>query len=133
MRTGKLMHKDGGRHKHTDWRFLFVWLVQTLAAAVFFLISLGAFVWCGWDLLFQLGWIPSPESVPALQKLELRIQGYKICHYIRMAADFFRTLCTNNYVFSVILLLISFLILVEAWALLLNRFAAAREIRRYGI
>lgn len=127
------MRKDYGRHKHTDWRFLFVWLVQTSAAAAFFLILLGAFVLCGWGLLSHLGWIPGPEGVPALQNLEFYIQGYEICHYIRMAVDWFNTLCANNYSYGIILLLVLFLILVEAWAILLNRLAAAREIRRYDV
>ena len=127
------MRKDYGRHKHMNWRFLFVWLVQTSAAAVFFLISLGAFVLCGWGLLSHLGWVPDPEGVPALQSFELHIRGHEIYHYIKMAVDWFNALCTKNYSYCIILLLILFLILIEAWAMLLNRFTAAHEIRRYDI
>lgn len=127
------MRKDYGRHKRTDWRFLFVWLVQMSAAAVFFLSSLGAFVLCGWGLLSHLGWIPGPEGVLALQNLELHIQGFEIYYYIRIAVDWFKTLCSMNYSYCTILLLILFLILVEAWSILLNRFTAAYEIRRYDI
>lgn len=127
------MRKDYGRRKHMNWRFLFVWLVQMSAAAVFFLISLGAFVLCGWGLLSHLGWMPGPEGVPALQKLELQIRGHEIYYYIKMAVDWFNALCTKNYSYCTILLLIFFLILIEAWAALLNRLTAAREIRRYDI
>lgn len=127
------MRKDYGKHKHMNWRFLFVWLVQMSAAAVFFLISFGAFALCGWGLLSHLGWIPDPAGVPALQNLELQIYGHEIYHYIRMAVDWFKALCTKNYSYCTILLLILFLVLVEAWAILLNRLAAAHEIRRYDI
>ena len=125
------MRRDHGRHKHTDWRFAFVWLVQTSAAAVFFLISLGAFSLCGWGILSQLGWVPDPEEVPALQNLELHIQGHRLCHYVEIAVDWFKTLCTKNYSYCIIILLILFLILVEAWEILLSRLAAAYKIRRY--
>lgn len=127
------MRKDYGRHKHTNWRFLFVWLVQMSAAAAFFLISLGAFVLCRWGLFSRLEWIPGPEEIPAPQNLELHIQGHEICHDIRMAVDWFKTLCARYYSFCIILLLVLFLILVEAWAALLNRITAAGEIRRYDV
>lgn len=127
------MRKDYGRRRHTDWRFLFVWLVQMSAAAAFFLISLGAFVLCGWGLFSHLGWIPGPEGVPALQNLELCIHGQKLYYYVEVAVGFFDMLCTKNYSYCIILLLMSFLILAEAWEILLNRLAAACEIRRYGL
>lgn len=127
------MRKDYGKHRHMDWRFLFVWLVQMSAAAVFFLTTFGAFISCGWGLLSHLGWIPDPEGVPILQTLKLQIHGHEIYHYIRMAVDWFKSLCTKNYSYCTILLLILFLILIEAWAILLNRLAAAHEIRRYNI
>lgn len=119
-------------HKHTDWRFLLKWLVQTSAAAGFFLISLGAFVLCGWGLLSHLGWLPDLAGVSALQNLAPHIQSCRIYHYVKLAADWFEALCARNYSYCIILLLLSFLILVEAWAALFNRLAAAREIRRYG-
>lgn len=130
------MRKDYGRHKHTDWRFLFLWLVQTAAATVFFLISLGAFASCGWGILSHLGWIPDPEGVPALQNLVLHMQGHKVYHiylFLRRAIGFFQNLCTYGYVHSVILLLISFFIFAETLFVLLNRLAAICEIRRYDI
>lgn len=125
------MGKDYGRHKHTDWRFLFIWLVQTSAAAIFFLISLGAFVLCGWGILSHFGWIPGPEGVSALQNLEWYIQGHKIYHYIRIAVDCFQNLCINGYAPCIILWLILFFILIEALSVLFNRLTAACEIRRY--
>lgn len=127
------MRRDYGRHKHMDWRFLFIWLVQTFAATVFFLITLGAFVLCGWGILSHLGWVPGPEGVPSLQNLELYVQGRRICHYIQMAVACFQTLCSNGYAPCIILWLISFLILIEALSVLLNRLMAACEIRRYNI
>lgn len=116
-----------------DWRFLFVWLVQMSAAAVFFLISLGAFVLCGWGLFSHLGWIPGPEGISALQNLELHIRGHEIYYYIKIAVDWFKALCTKNYSYCIFLLLILFLVLVEAWAILLNRLTAASGTRRYDI
>lgn len=97
------MRKDYGRHKHMDWRFLFVWLVQISAAVGFFLISLGAFVLCGWGILSHLGWMPDPEGVSALQNLELYIQGHKIHYYVKMAVGCFQTLCASGYAHCVIL------------------------------
>lgn len=118
------MRKDYGRHKHTNWQFLFVWLVQTAASAVFFLVSLGAVALCGWGILSYLTWIPDPEGVSI-------IHSYKAYPHIEMAVGFFKTLCTKNYFGCVILLLILFIIFIEALSVLLNRLAAVREIRRY--
>ena len=127
------MRKDYGRHKHTDWRFLFVWLVQTSAAVGFFLVSITASALCGWGILSHLGWMPDPEGVPVLQDLELYIQGHKIYYYIKIAVSCFQTLCANGYAHCVILWLILFLILIESLSVLLNRLAAVFEIRRYDI
>lgn len=127
------MRKDYGRHKHMNWRFLFVWLVQTSAAVGFFLVSLAAFALCGWGILSHLGWMPDPEGVPALQDLELYIQGHKIYYYIKIAVSCFQALCANGYAHCVILWLILFLIFIEALSVLLNRLAAVCEIRRYDI
>lgn len=134
LRIGRLMRRDYGRHKHMDWRFFFVWIVQTSAATVFFLISLGALVLCGWGILSHFGWIPGPEGVPALQSLELYIQGHEIFHYIAVAVGCIQTFCTNGYyVHCVILLLVLILVFIEALSIFLNRLMAACEIRRYGI
>lgn len=127
------MRKDYGRHKHMDWRFLFVWLVQISAAVVFFLISLGAFALCSWGILSHLGWMTGPEGVPALQNFEWCIQGHKIFYYIEMAVGWFQTLCATGYAHCVILWLILLLILIEALFVLLNRVTAAGEIRRYNV
>lgn len=98
---------------------------------------LSDFTWCICIVrvgsFSHLGWIPDPEGVPALQNIELHIRGHQIYYYIRMAVDWVKTLCAKNYSFCIILLLILFLILVEAWATLLNRLTAAREVRRYDI
>lgn len=126
------MRKDYGRRKHMDWRFFFVWLVQTFAAIGFFLIALGAFVLCGWGIPSHLGWVPSPEGVPSLQSLELYVHGHRVYYYAQMAVACFRTLCSNGYAPCVILWLILFLVLIEALSVLLNRLAAACEIRRYN-
>lgn len=130
LHTWRLMRRDRGRRKRTDWRFLFIWLVQTSAIAVLFLISLGAVISGGWGVLSYLGCISDPEGVPALQNLEWYIQDQKICHYIGMSVGFFKMLCAKNYFSCVILLLILFLVLVSVLMVLLNRLAAVREIRR---
>lgn len=91
-------------YKHTDWRFLLKWLVQTSAAAGFFLISLGAFVLCGWGLLSHLGWLPDLAGVSALQNLAPHIQSCRIYHYVKLAADWFEALCARNYSYCIILL-----------------------------
>lgn len=133
LRIGNLARKDYGRHKHTDWRFLFVWLLQTSAATVFFLVSLGALIACGWGVFSYLEWAPGPEGVSALQNLEWYVQGYKISHYVNTAVNFFKTFCTNGYVHCVLLCLVLFFVFIEALSVFLNRLSAVWGIRRYDI
>lgn len=118
----KIMRKDYGRHKHTDWHFLRVWLVQTLVAVGFFLLSLFAFASWGWGILSHLTGVPDPGVAFA-----------RTCHPIIAAACCSKAACSRGYGISVILLLVLFLIMLEAGAVLLNRLAAACHIRRYGV
>lgn len=119
----KIMRKDYGRHKHTDWHFLRVWLVQTLVAAGFFLLSLFAFASWGWGILSYLMGAPDP-GVPFA----------RTCHpVIAAAVGCSQAACARGYGISVIFLLVLFLIMLEAGAVLLNRLAATYHIRWYGV
>lgn len=119
----KIMRKDYGRHKHTDWHFLRVWLVQTLVAVGFFLLSLFAFASWGWGILSHLTGVSDPGVAFA-----------RTCHPIIAAAVCCsKAACSRGYGISVILLLVLLLVMLETGAVLLNRLAAACLIRRYGV
>lgn len=119
----KIMRKDYGRHRHTDWHFLCVWLAQTLVAAGVFLISLFAFASWGWGILSYLTGMPDQGAAFA-----------RTYHpVIAAAVGCSQAACARGYGVSVIFLLVIFLIMLEAGAVLLNRLAAVCDIRRYGI
>lgn len=121
--TKRIMRKDYGRHKHTDWHFLRVWLAQTLVAAGFFLVSLFAFASWGWGILSYLTGMPAPGAAFA-----------RTWHpVIAAAVGCSQAACAREYGVSVILLLVLFLIVLEAGAVLLNRLVAACDIRRYDV